>query len=506
MAKSHSNFTVALRRAIGLLIIAAAVFFANVATAQNLVSNGDFEVGPFFTRGAVTGWIVDGTGNVAAVSGEGATSGTHAAALDEGGNSAGNTLAQTISTTPGVTYIFEFDSGVFGQPASAPQLRFEVFGNTSRLDETMSVPVINSFDPAQTEFHHYFRTFVADSNSTTIRFTDVGLGNANADLMIDAVSLIVAPPPTPAPTPAVLPLANGDFETWPFNNPGTVAGWVVGGNKHIETISQGASSPIHSAGFSVGGDSFNNVLSQTFITTAGMTYTLDFDAGVFGIRGGAPLQIQAQIIGSSPLFSANVTPPDNGATHPASVIFQHYHFAFIAGGSVATIQFTDLVGNNMGADLMLDTVVIAPQPPTFLQWQTSNFTPAQRGDPNVSGWSADPDGDGIRNGLEYYFHSNPLNGVSISDQPLLPQVGLMVDGTSTYVTFSYHRLLGWTGNAPAVAVSDDLVSWDLTQSQIEQVGSAGRADGFTDILTVRLKTPISGGTVPKKYFRLMLSQ
>src|SRR4051812_3059174 len=491
---------IAIRCLIVLLIVGVVVFGADIVAAQNLVSNGDFETGPFFTRTVVAGWIVSGSGNIASLSGEGVTSGTHAVALDEGGNSQNNTLSQTISTTPGVTYIFEFDSGVFGKPDSPLQLHFQVFGNSSQLDETISVPVINSFNPADTEFHHYFRTFVADSSSTTIRFTDVGTLNASADLMIDTVSVIVAPPPTPAPTPANLPLVNGDFETWPFNNPGTVAGWVVGGNKHIESISQGASSPIHSAGFSVGGDSLNNILSQTFITTPGLTYTLDFDAGVFGVRSGAALQLQAQILGSSPLFSANVTPPDFSAMHPVNVIFQHYHFAFIAGGNLATIQFTDLIGNNLGADVMLDTVAIAPQAPTLLQWQTAYFTPAQRGDPNISGWSADPDGDGIRNGLEYYFHTNPLNGISVADQPLLPQVGLMIAGSSTYMTFSYHRLLGWAGNAPVVAVSDDLVNWDLTQSQIEQVGSPARADGFTDIVTVRLKTPINGGAVPKKYF------
>src|SRR5205085_5051931 len=207
-------------------------------------------------------------------------------ALTAGGNFQNDILSQTITTVPGQTYVFEFDGGVFGMPDSAMQLRFQVFGNIFQIDETLAPPVAGTSNGVDVEFHHYFRTFTADSSSTTIRFSDLGTGNSTADIMIDAVSVIVMPPPTPAPTPTTLPLVNGDFEAWPFNDPGTVAGWTIGGNKHIESITQGATSPSHSAGFSVGGDSIGNILSQTFNTVAGQTYTLDFDAGVYGQRGG----------------------------------------------------------------------------------------------------------------------------------------------------------------------------------------------------------------------------
>ena len=42
---------------------------------------------------------------------------------------------------------------------------------------------------------------------------------------------------------------------------------------------------------------------------------------------------------------------------------------------------------------------------------------------------------------------------------------------SEYLTYSYHRLLGWPGAQAVVAVSDDLVTWDYSQNQIEQVGA-----------------------------------
>src|SRR4051812_28411123 len=154
-----------------LICAAASLLTAENAFAQNLVSNGDFEIGPYFTRGTITNWIVSGSGQIAENSGEGYTSGTHVAAFGEGGNSQGNILSQTISTIPGQAYIFEFDGGVYGIPDGAMQVRAQVLGNTSRFDETLAPPVINSPDPNQTEFHHYFRMFTADSTSTTIRFT-----------------------------------------------------------------------------------------------------------------------------------------------------------------------------------------------------------------------------------------------------------------------------------------------------------------------------------------------
>ena len=99
-----------------------------------------------------------------------------------------------------------------------------------------------------------------------------------------------------------------------------------------------------------------------------------------------------------------------------------------------------------------------------------------------------------------------MSGLPVTDQHSLPQVGLSFDGTNTYLSFSYHRLLGWSGNAPVVAISTDLVNWDISQTQIEQVGSAARDDGFTDVVTVRLKTPINQGPTPRMYFKLMLTQ
>ncbi len=56
-------------------------------------------------------------------------------------------------------------------------------------------------------------------------------------------------------------------------------------------------------------------------------------------------------------------------------------------------------------------------PPTnYMQWQQEHFTPAQLGDPNVSGLSANPDGDGLPNELEWALNSDP-NAASSANRP-----------------------------------------------------------------------------------------
>src|SRR6186713_904390 len=89
------------RRALLFLGFAAAALTASQANGQNLITNGDFEIGPYFQRGTVGGWTVSGPGSpvfIMVQNSEGVTSGSFAATLDEGSNSQNNTLSQTIAT------------------------------------------------------------------------------------------------------------------------------------------------------------------------------------------------------------------------------------------------------------------------------------------------------------------------------------------------------------------------------------------------------------------------
>src|SRR5690349_10883611 len=91
-------------------------------------------------------------------------------------------------------------------------------------------------------------------------------------------------------------LTNGDFET-PATTPSPIPGWTLSGTSQIKEEMEGATSGTHDAAFNIGHDSQGSVLSQSFATTAGHTYLLSFDAGIFGQPTGT-LSLQVMVIGS----------------------------------------------------------------------------------------------------------------------------------------------------------------------------------------------------------------
>src|SRR4051812_27502094 len=130
-------------------------------------------------------------------------------------------------------------------------------------------------------------------------------------LFIIAIAILLTLPfrHSPAANPT---LVNADFETGPFFNEGTVTGWQATAN--VADNAQGATSGTHSASLSAGGDFQGDTLSQSFATTSGNSYTVGFDAGIFGRRSGAPLQVRVEVLGSGNgvISSTVVTPPEAG--------------------------------------------------------------------------------------------------------------------------------------------------------------------------------------------------
>src|SRR6201995_3164159 len=161
-------------------------------------------------------------------------------------------------------------------------------------------------------------------------------------------------------SPAANPtLINGDFETGPYFTEGTVTGWTVSANV-ADNPQGGSNGSTHSAALRAGGDHQGDTLAQSFATTAGTTYAVDFDSGIFGVRSGAPLQVKVEVLGSgnNPVYSNVVTPPEVGTFDPSQVSFQHYHFTFNANSPNSTLRFTALGGGNGAADQEIDSVTI----------------------------------------------------------------------------------------------------------------------------------------------------
>lgn len=157
--------------------------------AQNLVSNGDFETGPFDTL-TVTGWTLSGGGKVEAKM-EGATTPSHSAALGTGGNPPGNILSQSFATMPGRMYALDFDASVFGvHSGAALQISVQVLGNGTLVNQTITPPEAGTYTPAQMTFQHYHYVFTSNSATTTLQFQDIGSGGGGADAVVDTVSVI----------------------------------------------------------------------------------------------------------------------------------------------------------------------------------------------------------------------------------------------------------------------------------------------------------------------------
>ena len=100
-------------------------------------------------------------------------------------------LSQRFFTTVNQVYMVDFDAGIFGNPANGANLQLQVqaLGNSTLLDQTVSPPVAGTNDPNSVQFSHYHFIFTADSTVTTLKFTNVGLGNSGADQILDLVSV-----------------------------------------------------------------------------------------------------------------------------------------------------------------------------------------------------------------------------------------------------------------------------------------------------------------------------
>src|ERR1700731_4721555 len=168
-------------------------------------------------------------------------------------------------------------------------------------------------------------------------------------------------------------LTNADFETGPFGQVGTVTGWTVVGN--AADTSEGATGGTHGAALSAGGDTPGDTISQSFSTTSGVMYNVDFDSGIYGRRSGSPLQVNVQVIGSGALVNTTITPPDAGTFTASAVIFQHYTFSFTANSATTTLQFTSVGTGNAAADQIIDSVSVA-QVATPTPTPTPTATPA----------------------------------------------------------------------------------------------------------------------------------
>jgi formylglycine-generating enzyme required for sulfatase activity len=151
--------------------------------------------------------------------------------------------------------------------------------------------------------------------------------------------------------PAQLTVVSQSFGNGGFEN--GFAQWTRGGNLAI------ASGPfyvpaegVNLVAFNNGNRPANGVLSQSFVTTPGMTYLLSFDMGVLAYNTDEQL-LKVDLYGNAVLHSA--TYPIRGIGGGKTQWVTHDVF-FTADSTATTLYFTDVSTKTNSIDLLLDNV------------------------------------------------------------------------------------------------------------------------------------------------------
>jgi hypothetical protein len=141
-------------------------------------------------------------------------------------------------------------------------------------------------------------------------------------------------------------LVNGSFEQ-------NYSGWTATGNQDVISGAS-ASQGTKAARFNAAQKTPNAVLSQSFSTAPGQTYTLSFDFGVYSPVSLRQQRIQVTVQGSSLLVSQLITQSAFGST----VQYSPKSYPFTANSAVTTLTFTDVSLITDSVDSYLDNVQV----------------------------------------------------------------------------------------------------------------------------------------------------
>jgi hypothetical protein len=145
--------------------------------------------------------------------------------------------------------------------------------------------------------------------------------------------------------------------------------------------------------------------------------------------------------------------------------------------------------------------ILESVPSTFKDWQ-QHYWPGTT-DPAIIGPTADPDGDGINNLLEYALDADP----TVADDSVLPEIGVETVDGRRYLTLTYRRRTDDSALNYEVLGSEDLATplsnWAV-QSQTMTVNQDGLSPDMERV-KVRDSVAIEGGPL-HRYLRLRVTQ
>jgi hypothetical protein len=179
----------------------------------------------------------------------------------------------------------------------------------------------------------------------------------------------------------------------------------------------------------------------------------------------------------------------------------------IAGFSYDDAEPWPVDADGAGYALVLNHVAAFPAYGVAESWRSSAVIGGTPGLGNGALFAgvptADADGDGMSDLLEYAVGSNPADG-SAARLPVLGSELFTVNAvTNRYLTFAFYRNLGADGITFEVQSSPDLAEWTDGGTEMIYVSTQNHGDG-TATVTYRSSTPI-GASAPNHFLRLKVS-
>ena len=166
----------------------------------NLITNGSFEAATDYA-----GWTLVNPGTRLERPGAFySTNGTSILSFNVGMASGGK-IEQSFPTVPGTTYRIQYDVGTLGYNTNTQTLRTQVSGTGDLLNRTTTVTCRADFTMVWVPQSY---TFVANTTSSKLTFTDISTSVNALDLFVDSVYVIAVASSSPAPA---VTLAAPDF-------------------------------------------------------------------------------------------------------------------------------------------------------------------------------------------------------------------------------------------------------------------------------------------------------
>ena len=197
-------------------------------------------------------------------------------------------------------------------------------------------------------------SFPVGTTSFSCTASDVLLRQASCTSSVTILSSSSTTPtaPTPAaPAPSsVTSLINGSFED-------DFAGWTASGNvrAYLAKDNFTATDGDKVAVFNAGNQPRSGLISQSFATESGKSYTLAFDVGAFSVVNRDSMSLEVTIEGRALRTTriVTVTASGTGSRYVTESV------SFTADSAATTVRFRDTSATTDNVDLMLDNVRVA---------------------------------------------------------------------------------------------------------------------------------------------------